>query len=281
MKSVLTLALGLFTLSLAATQLTLQEALDRKLVRVEVSPADMEGWVTHHGKCMTLTLRNLSRGEVRVEILPGQFLEPLDTATQQMVITHREVIALRPGAWQERNIYAMCAEQSDASPSSEDEFVLGLMAEEEVQRIAYYINSHNWQDGTGQHAMWVVTDDASLEGITGDNVDAINALRREVADIKNLEYIAYEPQPDEDYINGLSSLSGNFSYNVPRQCRASLTLEDASGSLVATFFRDKPFEPGSHQFRFSAVELSLSRGTYVVKLSLDGRMAARYEMTIR
>lgn len=281
MKWIVLLTVGLLPFSILSRDITLEEAVSQKLITVQVKPAEVEGWTTHYGKCMVLQLSNTSRNPVRIEIVPGHYLEPLDTSIQRMVTTHHEVIALGAGGSQEVPLYAMCGEQSDGSPNVEDAFMLGLMAEEEVQQIAQYIQQHNWQNGTGQHAMWVITDDASLDGIVDENVDAVNQLRRQVADIAGIEFIAYEPLPEERYQNGLTSLSGNFTYQVQRDCRASLTLEDDAGSLVATFFRDRPFTPGTHKFSFTADQLNLRRGKYKVLLRINGRLAARYEMTIQ
>lgn len=280
MKTVLLLAAGLVSISLFSRNITLEEAVTQHLVTVKVFPRKMDDWTSYYGQCMSIQVSNKSHQAINLEIVPGQYLEPKDTSTQRMVTTHHQVLALGAGSTQEVSLYAMCSEQSDASPDMDDAFVLGMMAQENVQRIAQYIQEHNWQNGTGQHAMWVITDDASLDGITDGNVDAVNALRRAVADIKGIEFIAYEPTPEEQYQNGLTSLSGNFTYEVPRNCRASLTLEDVEGRLVATFFRDKPFTPGTHKFSFSADELSLRPGKYKVMLRVNGRLAARYEMEV-
>jgi hypothetical protein len=252
----------------ASETITLTQALQKNMITLKVHGRDSDeiGSVTYYGKCISFDLRNLTGKSIKLKIVPGQVLTSLDSATQDMMITETLMVTLMPLKSRKVNLYAMCAQKSNAAPAPDDNFILGEMAEEDTRKLAEIIDQKRFQDNMGQSAVWVMTDDASLESITGSNADDVNYLRKYVATAKGLTYVPYG-QTETIF----HTLSGQFDVIVEKEGTAKLVLEDEQGYALKVFFENRTLYKGNHKFNINAKTSKLAKGIYYMVLYLNGK----------
>lgn len=232
---------------------------------------------SHLGQCLALEVTNTRRSPVVISIMPGQRMIPQDETTQEMIITEQQILTLYPGETHEIPLFAMCGERSDGSPSTDEAFIIGEMARQEIREMASYIYKKNYQHSAGQSAMWVVTDNADLTLINHSESFIANDLRQKAAALSGQPFVPYV---QENNNNGLSTMSGQFAYRVREQGFGTLKLYDPSGAVVEVIFDRMQLKPGVYTFRFSAEGISLESGTYKLKLFLNGRLKKERSITI-
>lgn len=232
---------------------------------------------SHLGQCIELVVTNTRRSPVVISVMPGQRMIPQDETTQEMIITEQQILTLRPGDTHQIPLFAMCGERSDGSPSTDEAFIIGEIARQEIREMASYIYKKNYQHSAGQSAMWVVTDNADLTIIDHSESFVANDLRQKAAALSGQPFVPYV---QEDNSNGLSTMSGQFAYRVREQGFGTLKLYDPSGAVVEVIFDRMQLKPGVYTFRFSAEGISLQSGTYKLKLFLNGRLKKERSITI-
>jgi hypothetical protein len=267
---------------LNAGPISLSDALKKGLVKAEITgkKSDTSFFLnrSYYGPCISLDLHNLSTSSLSLILENGRFLETLDTNEQRMIVTRQALISLLPGKKRTYPIYAMCTQMHDASPRPQSVLALGAMATGGLLQLTQFIGTKNYQDHTGQEAIWAITDNNDLSNIYSENAQELKEMLQIVSKITG-KPVPEIPQPIE-YAEG--SVSGEIIFHNKQSESYSMILEDESGKEIVTFFENQLIEKPvkntlSWKFRYKG----FPKGIYYVKLfTKSGEIEAKRPVVV-
>jgi hypothetical protein len=276
MKSIFPLLLaGISILNAIASEPDLEEAIRSGLVKAHFQGRfDTASSSGHTGKCISLTLSNISASSITVHLEPGRILHPEDEFVQNLVVTEEAILALAPGHTGTWTIFAMCGEMNDGGPGEEDVFSLGGMADPITTKMAGYIWNKGYQNSTGQSAMWVCTDGMPLSSISGTDDAIVSDLKLYASTVLGI--------PEEDGIRDVHnpiSINGSFTVTISKTGKGTLQLYNPRGEVERTIFSDLFLRTGKHTFRYEVNGLYHRRPGYRLVLLVDGAIIREEEVT--
>jgi hypothetical protein len=135
-------------------------------------------------------LENLSQKSLSLILENGRFLETLDSNEQRMIVTREMLISIFPGKKRTYPVYAMCTQMHDAAPGSNSLLAMGPMATGGLLQLTRFIGTKNYQDHTGQEAIWAITDNNDLSHIYSNNAQELKEILQLVSQLtgKPLHY---------------------------------------------------------------------------------------------
>lgn len=142
----------------------------------------------HFGKCMKLLVKNRAQRQATFSMKQGDVLFPLapEDSVQQMLVTANVQVSLGPNEPRTILFYAMCAQMPLLAPNADVKYNVGQHSDSSLSRLAAVINRKGSQDQTGQYAVWMVSDRASVDdllshGATGESLSGALELLDEAA----------------------------------------------------------------------------------------------------
>ncbi|MDX2245181.1 MAG: hypothetical protein SF052_00280 [Bacteroidia bacterium] len=263
----LMVVLSLFSFSLNAQQrIPLEKALAQRLVKIMV-----KGNGGFQGQCIKLALKNETNGVISVEVPPGQMFISEDSSVQDLITTAPVYVALEPGGSKTTDIFTMCTQSYNMSPSSGERFDIGTMAEGYLRELAEKIAKGNYQNSTAQSAIWAVANRDPIADIYGTDTAMVRDVVSVVSEAWGIPVSQFNLQPREHRITSINtSMEGLIRKHI---YQARLAVYDKEGNLVRQYFEGKHFEPGFMQYRIGVnhtmgdsaeLYLRLTDGTEVI-----------------
>ena len=258
------------------TTYTLDEALRRHYLTAEITGrgSTPENYSAHHGKCILIKMKNLTSQNLNISIEPGRNLKCVYDSIQNMLVAGSELMALAPWQSKEFTIYAFCSEKSDKSPGETSKYELAALSDAYMVQLIRLIQKHQVFNGTGQAAVWVLTDDANPDDITGSDASVVKELRDFVANVK-------ERRKEEGYIYDYSftefnkepgTLEGEINWDMESGGWATLGLYDNDGKKIREFFSDVPYTRGYHEYHYKHTDAAMIPGQrYWIRLYINNR----------
>jgi len=260
-------------------ELTIQEALKKNQVKVELSS---NGKSLEEGM-ITAIIQNSSMMKLEVKIPIGTMLAASEDDRQNLILVQEEILVLAPNDKKSLLLKGMCTQASNKSPGSEIAYSFGKTAEGDLLACAKMIHADKIINSCGQEAIWAFTDNHEVGWINAEN-DKEMALRQFVAEKKGVENPwfttnhnggnnqlsdNYNPmQPTEDYYNMTGAeIKGDFQWNQDTKKKLTFAVYDSEGKELRRFFENKEFEYGEFTFKFFYKTTRNLRGTYYAKLS--------------
>ena len=243
----ITLIIFLFSYSFSSAQerLTLQEALEQKLVQVRV-----KGNGGYRGKAIKLAIKNRTNKVVSLEILPGQMFASEDSSVQDLISTAPAMLAVGPKSIKSTSIYTMCTQSSNMSPRSNEVYTLGSMADSHLLKIVQKIAKHNYQTSTAQSAVWAVANRDPIRNIYGSDTSMVREMATVVSEATGtpMSEFNFVPTPHQitDIRTSMEILADKHYEN------AKLVLVDKEGEVIRRYFDNRKIEPGFMQYRVGA-----------------------------
>lgn len=114
---------------------------------------------------LKITVRNLTREELEVWIIPGLYFVPSSAEIQTMVVMERKRLVLQAEESTTVTVAAACASRTKHTPSSSNVFTLGDSSQPELERIGELAEERHCGRNVIQAAVWIVTDDADFEDL--------------------------------------------------------------------------------------------------------------------
>lgn len=163
---------------------SLKSAINDSLVDYRITGAfmpnpyysEVDGNGMHFGKCMGIILTNRTDSTLVLTLDCGMQLLPLDTTLQTMIVTKALAIELPPHYQLARMFDAMCGQIHDGPPGTYSPYILGELADSNVVKIANYLNIHDIQTVSGQHAIWAYTDKIAADDLKPYGLDSLSLI---------------------------------------------------------------------------------------------------------
>lgn len=229
--------------SLAQRQLTLSEAFSQRLI--DISARGLGGF---QGQCLGLAIKNLSGEALTIEIPAGHIFASKDSTAQDLIVTAPQQLVVPPGQVQRQGLYTMCTQPWNMSPAKGDVFHIGQMAEEKMLKVAQAIAEGQYQNGTGQAAVWTVARGrADVSSFYGPDEETVRTLAVPVSEATGVPLSAFNFRPRPIQITAIRT---SFDCLIPRHLQqAHLVLTDAEGTVVESYFQDRRLEKGFMHWR--------------------------------
>jgi len=268
------------TLLAAQTGLTsginLEQALQQK--KVLFSAKGKAGAAnSHYGKCLQMTLKNQTPHPLNVSLEVGRLLVPKDSNVQNMLVTKPIDFVLLPGKELTQDVYAMCAQRHDGSPSSSSDFSSGRMGNDKLQKIARFIDKYHLHNAAGQAAVWSVSDRKPVWEISMSDTAMQNKLRNFVASVTGLpikppfsrEISSLQAIHSEEYTDAaVYKTTCSFEYSLVSASSVSLNVYNRDNRLVKEVLRNQPMVAGKTTTNVILSTRELPAGIYRLVLSI-------------
>ena len=129
-----------------------------------------------------------------------------------------------------------------------------------------------------QSAIWSVSDGHSLGAIYSTDQKQTDELRTFTASLTGREVpfynVDYGYTPNQRFVRTVKVLQGTMNIRVLRSGKASLCMYGPDGHIVQCFYVDRALEAGDYAQRFKYSSTELEAGTYKVRLTVNGQLAA-------
>ncbi|MBI2968513.1 MAG: hypothetical protein HYY40_11985 [Bacteroidetes bacterium] len=261
------------------TRISVKDALLKNLIDIRIRSRG-----GHTGNCIEMEVKNISYDTVFLRIEAGRVLIAGDSAFQNILITGADSFFLTVGQTLKRDIFGMCMEMTDRSPVKDAKSTVGDMAGKALEAIARFIGKYNYYNGTGQHAVWVLSNNIPIESVHATDDPLVKDLHKLLHQVtgKPIPWYTLEYKQDTAHLfTGIPvKLFANFQYYLANNGLASLILYDENNNIVQKLFLNLPHHPDDHEYVF-VLDVSLwKRGSYFCKLFVDDRQQMVREINL-
>jgi hypothetical protein len=201
-----------------------------------------------------------------------------------MMVTQREYVKLKPKEKRDVNLYAMCTELHDGGPNTMSTFEVAQMADQNLKGLAVLIERLGYQDGTGQEAVWVITDNQELSSVMQtDDKEKMKILMVYLASVTG-KTLGGTLNTNDDYMKTLTDelyppsyysyvIKGSFDYNLSKAATVHVILCDAYGMIIHDLLPKESEDSGRHHYDYDLTSNRLKPGQpFYIELQVDGEV---------
>ena len=157
---------------------TLPDAVTKKLVTVVLSgTGDL-----FFRDAVGYSVRNTSGGDLIVVFPAGLLLLPGDNSLQTLMVTLPVTLTLKANQTAGGKLSMVCTQLTKHAPGAGEKFSVGGMANGSLLSAANVIARHGWNGDLGaQFAVWRITDNSTMEDVTGSSGSQSSDLLRTIS----------------------------------------------------------------------------------------------------
>ncbi|MDZ4844970.1 MAG: hypothetical protein SH857_05405 [Chitinophagales bacterium] len=251
---------------------SLQDALNKGLIQVAT-----KGLGGHQGQCIEITITSLNKKEMEILIDAGLQLLPSDTSAQSMMVSQEKIFTLTSKTLKKIKLYALCTQQSDRGPSADELFALGPVAEGHLLTVAQFLSKKKYQTSAAQHAVWCITDSASIGGIYDETNPALaKELRMLVAKLTGKippwYQTEYNIQPGVQETFEPLRIHADFKYALTEEGDVTFAIFNEQGDTVRTILANHAEKAGIHMMKIKFESSKLPKGKYYARVTNKGTL---------
>jgi len=268
--------------SVALTKTTLAEAVNKKLVAVQLRGTTPDStfkgeYSSHYGPCMALEVVSLCADDLNLALEYGYKLEPRDSAVQTMMVTQSLLVNLAPKQKKTYSIYAMCTEANQAGPHPKMDFKIGHRAYGHLLDMAELLHRKKYQGNAAQDAVWCITDNHDINSIYSNDTAMMFDLRRQVAKAKGLPlnsiYATSSPStPRERTFTTRTTHSGSFTYQVSQPAKILIALFDEKNKMKKVYVNNEQQREGQYTYNYQISSDELNGEKHYLRVFRNEKM---------
>ncbi len=266
-KSILVVLAICITLSqaIAKNVISLEEASKKGLIKLTIKS---KGGFT--GKVIEMKIKNISNRILNFKLEDGRRLDSKNEKEQDILVTKQEEFSSSPGQLKTIDVYGMCCQAHNGCPAENSTYSIGKMADSNLIKLAQYIDSNKYYNlFTAQDAVWAVSDNYSLGGITNSDTDA-GGLQKYVSKITGKPIPSYNVDYEREVSGRAKQIEGTFDYSLATNAHVTIAIYNSGGKLVQLLFENIGHPKGDYQLYYTFRTRNLQQGTYYARLNLDG-----------
>jgi len=284
MRIIITIALSFAILSFVNmnNSITLQQAMDKKLVKVKIK--SLGGY---QGESASMEIQNLTKNDLNIKVEPGRRLKSDKDQYQDLLVVREQEILVKANSRSTKNITGYCCESSDCGPGANLSYKANVMADTSLVRLATYINNNFKQLGNTsiQQAIWAISDKHGSAAISTASEKEMS-LKNLVCNLKGepipwyviKQQIYQTPNGQIHLVN--DSLYGKMAYSNGNWCYSKLNIYDTKDNAVLISIGNW-LKPGSNAVYEVAIPIkNLSKGKYKLTLENDKQVFTQKEILI-
>lgn len=253
----------------APKQISLQEALDQKLITV-----NLESLGGYSGECITLHVESMSNKKYEIIVQPGDVFIPDESGDQNILVVEEQILAM-DDVHDDFRVEGFCCEASDHSPSEGEGFAYQKIDNEKLLALANYISGKGVSNGNKQSAIWAVSDNESVSDIYPDNKES-KGLRTFVCDLTGQKDVwfntkkNYEVTASREIVSEPVLITGEVKYVVEAPGKVYCSVYDADGNVMLELVKGTQIPYAADlSFEFQGKVKGWEEGDYFVKVFLD------------
>jgi hypothetical protein len=273
--------------------LSLEDALETKSISYVAKGSSGS---THYITPITIHIQNNKGTTLYIMIENGRQFISVDTSIQNLIITKKELIVLAPNEEKTIVLHAMCTQNSNSSPSDNNNYVVAEMANENLLTISRCIEKNEYYESVGQRAVWVFTDNSPVDMVASFNNEASEKLQELIRILTmNLVFSSHREKLKElnDEINQVndeiyrtvderyrnyseqsyrSEITGFFEYSLKEESEVMIGMFDIHGIIVRELLYNPNVKKGEHRFDFSFDSSLYTDKKYLFKLLVNSEV---------
>jgi hypothetical protein len=260
------LLLDILLVQAAPGRLTLQQAIDKRMVK-----ATARSTGGHGGYCMQVTVQNLTRDSIIILIEAGRRLNSVNDQQQDILVVKELTLALKKFETRSEPVKGYCCQASNASPSKNAAYHINTLADSSLVLLAKYLNTHPFEASAEQYAVWAISNNKPSANITSVNDSVVLPLRRFVAGIKKeiLPWYTLEAVTQVNSLGGISThpliLKGALEYANGGRHYGTCYVLNEKGMQVCTI-KGGWLESTAGKILLSIPVAGLAKGSYKIEL---------------
>lgn len=199
---------------------------------------------------------------------------------QDILVTHEEILVLKPKETKKFDIKGHCCEASQSGPHKGVPYTLGKLADSSLVLLARYLNAHKFDENTEQYSVWAVSDNKETANITSNNDSIAALLRTFVSTIKG-EPLPWYTLLKRAHISSIGTVNDNpirfkadINYIISETCYSYCYIIDEKGNKVSEIF-GQWLLPKNNDYKANFNVAGLKRGNY--KLVLVNEKSSLFE----
>jgi len=258
----------------AKTTVNLQKAFDNRCIKAKA--------ICTGGLNLEFVVTNLLNDSLTLILPAGWRFNSNDPKNdyQDILVTHQEYLSLKSKATKKFYIKGYCCEATKSGPVQGIAYTLGKMADTNLVKLAWYLNTNHFDSNTEQCSVWAISDKQETGHISCKNDSMGTLLRRYVANIKGepIPWFTLLKRVNISNFGDVSSkpVSFNASINIvnPEVCYVYCYIVDSSGQYVSQILGNWLLA-GEKVYIANFNVAHLKKGTY--KLVMMGKKTPLFE----
>ncbi len=251
--------------------------------------ATVKGKGGHTGDCILMNIVNMSSLDTTIYIEAGRRLNSVDSTVQDILIVKELPLLVKAGEEKEINIYGFCCQATNHSPSKDENFEIGQMADSNLIKLAEFLSKNPYEESIVQNAIWVVSDNHPLASVGSSDAVKRKELRKLhtlLATIKHLPVdfswysLTYKTDTARLFSGVADSLYGDIDYSLWKGSSASLIVSDERGHVVHRIFVDKFHNPNTYSYEVKMSVDGWPKGKYYLRLVADNQKKLEKEFEL-
>ena len=248
----------------------------------------------HSGACVSVHVENLKNKNIRIFFPPGQRLNSVVDAEQDLLIVKEQEVILASKEKKNADIRAFCCQSSNLSPANQSKFTLGKKADENLVKLAEYINKRIIPEPVIQEAVWSVSNNNPVSNVSLDYTNPILAkmknnvdeLRKFVCTLTKQEDVWYSTPQNRvvnqrrQIVSNPVEVFGSIKYKVKEKSKIHSELINPQGQIVFQRDGDIELSPGNWDYDFNLKVIGFPPGEYTVKLIAKGELLMEKKFVI-
>jgi len=260
------------------TVVDVQKALDKKYISAKA--------LCSGGLQLDYHVSNLLNDSLYVTVPAGWRFNSDGGASdyQDILMTRREVLALKPKETRRFSLKGFCCEATKSGPKAGVPYTLGKMADSSLVLLARYLSSNPIDQNTQQYAVWAVSDLKETANITHSNDSLAGMLRAFVSGLKG-EPLPWYTLLKKAVVTAYGDVNdypvrfrATIPYAVAKECYSYCYIVDEKGNTVSGIF-GKWLLPQESTYTASFNVANLKKGEY--RLILESKEASLFEKSFR
>jgi hypothetical protein len=255
-------------------QISIQKAFDKKYITAKA--------ICKGGLELDYTVSNLLKDSLFITIPPGWRFNSNAGKNdyQDILITHEEIMVLKPKETKTFDINGYCCEATKGGPQKGAPYTLGKLADSSLVSLARYLNTHKVDENTKQYSVWAISDGKETANITSNNDSIASLLRTFVANIKGEPLPWYTLLKRAKITNSGQvqdhpvRFKADINYGVIKTCYSYCYIIDSTGQKVSEIF-GQWLHPENTDYKANFNVAGLKKGEY--KLVLEGKDTPLFE----
>lgn len=263
----------------AKTKISLHQAFQKKMISAKA--------LCNGGLELNYSVSNLIKDSLLIVIPPGwRFNSNAGKDDyQDILVTHEEILVLKPLQTKVFNIKGYCCEATKSGPIKGINYTLGKLADSSLVYLARYLNKNPNEQNAEQYSVWAISDKKETANITSKQDSTALLLRNYVSNLKG------EPLPwytllkranvsNSGTINDIPiRFKATINYNISQTCYSYCYIIDKKGQKVSEII-GKWLNPSENEYKASLSVLGLNKGEYKLVLQSQKESLFEKEFTI-
>ncbi len=258
----------------AKTKIALQQALLKKMITAKA--------LCNGGLELNYSVSNLIKDSLLVVIPPGWRFNSNAGKNdyQDILVTHEEILVLKPLQTKLFNIKGYCCEATLSGPIKGINYTVGKLADSSLVSLARFLNTHPNDTNTEQYSVWAISDKKETANITSKNDSSALMLRNFVSTIKG-EPLPWYTLLKRVSISNTGLISDNpirfkavINYTVPKTCYSYCYIVNKKGQKVTEII-GKWLNASENEYNANLNVAGLQKGDY--KLVLQNQQQSIFE----